>query len=223
MRLAILYSGGKDSNIALYKSYKDHDIACLVTLVPEYEDSMLFHYPNASYTRIQADSLGLPIIQRVIKKGYDEHLMLKDLLLYAVDRYGIEGFVSGAISSMYQHSRFDDIAEVLGLRHLAPCWGEDQYEHMNELIENRVKAMITSVSADGLDEHMLGKVIDSAMLARLHELSKRYGFNIAFEGGEAETFVVDMPLFNYSIKVRDYVKHWDGVRGYIEFLSLYIV
>ncbi len=218
MRVAALYSGGKDSNIALYKSYKEHEIVCLVTLVPEYDDSMLFHYPNASYTRIQADSLGLPIIQRVIKKGYDEYIMLKDILLYTKAKYDIEGFVSGAISSMYQRSRFDGIAEELGLMHLAPCWGEDQYEHMKELLTNNIKAMITSVSAHGLDEHMLGKVIDGAMLERLHELSKRYGFNLAFEGGEAETFVLDMPLFNYGIKIKDYVKHWDGVRGYIEFI-----
>ncbi len=229
MKVAVLYSGGKDSNIALYKSYtKGYDVVCLITLVPEYDDSMLFHYPNASYTKVQAEVIGLPLIQARIKRrgkggknnSYDEYCKLKYLLSYAKRVHGIEGFVSGALSSKYQYSRFNKVACMLELKHIAPCWGEDQLEHMKELLTNKVTAMITSVSAYGLEESMLGRIIDGSMLERLNVLSKKYGFNLTFEGGEGETFVLDMPLFKKSIKIEDYITHWDGVRGYIGFRSI---
>jgi diphthine-ammonia ligase len=221
MKVAVLYSGGKDSNIALYKSYmQGYDVACLITLIPCYDDSMLFHYPNASHTSMQAEAIGLPLIQAIVKGVNDEYCQLKYLLSYAKRVHGIEGFVSGALSSMYQYSRFNEVASMLELKHIAPCWGEDQLEHMRELITNKVTAMITSVSAYGLDMSMLGRIIDGSMLEMLNLLSKRYGFNLTFEGGEAETFVLDMPLFKRRIKIKDYTTYWDGVRGHIEFGSI---
>lgn len=41
MKLAVLYSGGKDSNYALYKAAKHHKIACLVTLKSQNPDSYI--------------------------------------------------------------------------------------------------------------------------------------------------------------------------------------
>ncbi|MBU2639653.1 MAG: ATP-binding protein, partial [Nanoarchaeota archaeon] len=34
----------------------------------------------------------------------------------------------------------------------------------------------------------------------LDRLSKKYGFNVAFEGGEAETIVIGSPMFKTFIK-----------------------
>lgn len=221
MRVGVLYSGGKDSNLALYKAYlQGYEIACLITILPENDESMLFHYPNSSYTREQAECLGLPLISRHADHHADEEGLLKEVLILAKDRFAIDGVVSGAVASRYQHSRFTRIAESAGLRHIAPCYGEDQMLHMQELFEHRVTAIITSVSADGLDATMLGRCIDHAMVSRLSELSARYGFNVSFEGGEAETFVLDMPIFSRRILVDDYAVHWDGVRGYMEFRAV---
>ncbi|KKL70694.1 hypothetical protein LCGC14_2102370, partial [marine sediment metagenome] len=49
--------------------------------------------------------------------------------------------------------------------------------------------------------------------------SKKYGFNLSFEGGEAETFVTDCPLFSYPIKIVKSKKIWDGYRGRFEILD----
>ncbi|MEM0364616.1 MAG: diphthine--ammonia ligase [Candidatus Nitrosocaldus sp.] len=221
MRLGILYSGGKDSNIAMYKAYlQGHEIACLITIIPASDESMLFHYPNAPYTSVQAECLGLPLISSI--SSSDEEGLLEELLTNASERFGIDGVVTGAIASRYQYERFTSIASRVGLKHIAPCYGEDQYMHMQELLANNFSVMITSVSAYGLDASMLGRVIDADMLSRLRDLSIKYGFNLSFEGGEAETFVLDMPLFMKRIVVDCYTLHWDGVRGYVEFTDLSI-
>jgi len=45
----------------------------------------------------------------------------------------------------------------------------------------------------------------------------RFKFN--FEGGEAETIVVDGPLFSHPIKIIKSRKFWDGYRGRFEILD----
>ncbi len=223
MRAAVLYSGGKDSNIALYKSYmKGYEIACLITLIPEYDDSMLFHHPNAYYTYMQAEALNIPLIQERIRcnSKYKELDRLRDVLREAKSRYLFDTLVSGVLSSRYQYDILNRVSYELGLEHIAPCWQEEQLNHMYEIVSHGIIAMMISVSADGLTHDMLGELIDHTMIDRLYTLSRRYGFNISFEGGEAETFVLDMPLFNRRIRVDDYTIHWDGIRGHMEFRSL---
>ena len=56
-------------------------------------------------------------------------------------------------------------------------------------------------------------------LEKLENLSKKYQFNLNFEGGEAETFVINCPLFKNKIKIIDSKKIWDGIRGRFEIVE----
>jgi diphthamide synthase (EF-2-diphthine--ammonia ligase) len=51
--------------------------------------------------------------------------------------------------------------------------------------------------ADGLDDSWIGKKIDKAMLKKLKKL--KTPIHIAFEGGEAETIVINGPDFKNPI------------------------
>src|SRR4030042_1445770 len=46
MRLGVLFSGGKDSTLALAKAMEKNEIACLVTLISENKESYMFHTVN---------------------------------------------------------------------------------------------------------------------------------------------------------------------------------
>ena len=70
---------------------------------------------------------------------------------------------------------------------------------MKELLEENFEYIISSVSSDGLDDSWLGQIIDKNRLENLKKLQKQYGFNLNFEGGEAETFVINCPLFAKSL------------------------
>ena len=87
---------------------------------------------------------------------------------------------------------------------------------MIELINSGFKFILTSVSSDGLDETWLGKVISASDVSKLSELSTKYGINLNLEGGEAETFVIDCPLYSDPIKISKSEKIWDGYRGRFE-------
>jgi len=62
----------------------------------------------------------------------------------------------------------------------------------------------------------LGKIISTHDISQLNKLSDKYGFNLNFEGGEAETFVVDCPLYSDPIIINKSKTIWDGYRGRFE-------
>ena len=46
MKLAALFSGGKDSTYAIYQMVKEgHEIAYLLTVFPKSKESWMFHHP----------------------------------------------------------------------------------------------------------------------------------------------------------------------------------
>ena len=75
----------------------------------------------------------------------------------------------------------------------------------------------------GLEKEWLGRVIDTESLDRLTLLSKKHGFSLAFEGGEAETLVLDCPIFSKKLRVIKANTHWDGQRGIFEILEAELV
>jgi uncharacterized protein (TIGR00290 family) len=94
---------------------------------------------------------------------------------------------------------------------------------MIKLIERGFNIVIVAVSAMGLGREWLGKVLDIEAISKLALLSKKYGFNLTFEGGEAETLVVDCPLFTKRIEINSANIRWDGQRGIFEIQDVALV
>ena len=90
---------------------------------------------------------------------------------------------------------------------------------MNELLDSNFHFLMITVSSDGLGEQWLGKLISKFDIEVLNNLSKKFGFNLNFEGGESETFVINCPLFSHPIKINQFKKNWDGYRGRFEIVD----
>lgn len=226
MRLAALFSGGKDSTFAIFRAQEmKHQIACLITMHPVADDSMLFHYPNSWVTRHLADAMQIPAVEFAIrgKSKEDEMKALEEAMAQAKSRYGIQGVVYGGIASNFQKRAFEEACSRQGLAAVAPLWNIEPVKYMNELISRGFKIIIVGVSAMGLDKEWLGKQLSKTSLAKLASLSKKHGFNLTFEGGEAETLVVDCPLYSKKLKVNAANTHWDGQRGIFEILDVSLV
>ena len=91
---------------------------------------------------------------------------------------------------------------------------------MDELVKENFQYIISSVSSAGLNDSWLGQIIDKNGLENLEKLQKKFGFNLNFEGGEAETFVINCPLFEKSLFIQDSSTEWDGYRGRFEILDV---
>ena len=203
MKLAVLFSGGKDSCYALYKASKEHEITCLLSVISKNPESYMFHTPNIELTRLQAKAMELPLITKTTEG--EKELELNDLKLLiqtAVAKYNIEGVVTGALASVYQATRVQKICDQLGLWCFNPIWQMDQVELLNELKKNKFQIVIVGVFAYPLDDSYLGKKITKNMIDKLIELNKKYKINPAGEGGELETFVTNAPMFKKKIKIK---------------------
>lgn len=215
MKAAVLFSGGKDSAMALYKALKEgHDVKYLVSVISDNPDSYMFHVANIHITELSAEAAGIPLIKKVSKGIKEEELKDLTRVLRELKELGIEAVFSGALYSEYQKSRIDKICSDLNLKSCTPMWHVDASDYMNEIIELGFEVIITSVSAEGFDKSWLGKKIDKELLNELIKLNDKYGVNLAFEGGEAETLVLDCPVFNAKIIVNEAEKIWDRDNGY---------
>ena len=86
-----------------------------------------------------------------------------------------------------------------------------------------MRLLITRVAALGLDKIWLGKTINKRNYEELDILSKKFKFNITFEGGEAETLVIDCPIYKKKIKIVRSKIQWDGIRGTFEILDVVLI
>ena len=219
MKLTALFSGGKDSTYSIYKAKQmGHDVKCLVTIFPKSSNSHLLHFPAIELTKLQSKTMKIPQITLDLDSDELEEEMnaLRVLLEKAKRDFQIEGLVHGGISSEFQKKCFEKICKENDLKIITPLWNINAKKYMIDLIHSNFKFILTSVSSDGLDERWLGKIISDHDMLQLNKLSDKYGFNLNFEGGEAETFVVDCPLYSDPILITKSKTIWDGYRGRFE-------
>jgi diphthine-ammonia ligase len=203
MKLGVLFSGGKDSCYASYLAKQaGYDLSCLISIVSKNKDSYMFHTPFIEKVSLQAKEMAIPLVIVKTKGEKEQELVdLEKAIKLAIKKYQIKGVVTGAIESVYQASRVQKICNNLNIECFNPLWQKNALEHWNDLLKNKFKIILVSVAAEGLNEEWVGKVIDGKGLEELIKLSKKYRFHLAFEGGEAETFVINCPLFNNEVKI----------------------
>jgi len=200
MRLAVLYSGGKDSTHAAYlMSQMGHRLTCLVSVLPSDQHSWVFHTPNLQYLPKMAEALDLPL--RTERSSGEEASDL-EALRRALSEVEADGVITGAIASDYQWDRINDVCQELGLRTFSPLWRKDQGVLLEDMVASGIRAVVVRTSAEGLDPSWLGRELDAGALDELRKLSARTGMNLAGEGGEYETLVLDSPLHRARLVVR---------------------
>ncbi len=222
MKLACLFSGGKDSTYAIHLAKKQgHDVVCLLSIFTKSEESHLLHHPNLRWTKLQSESMKIPQLTIISNSNEtsDELIVMEKLLQNAKEQFQIDGLVHGGIKSKFQKEKFETLCLKLNLVSIAPLWETNPKEYMNQLLDSNFHFMMVTVSSDGLDEQWLGKLISKSDIEVLNNLSDKFGFNLNFEGGESETFVINCPLFSNPIKINKFTKNWDGYRGRFEIVD----
>jgi ABC transporter with metal-binding/Fe-S-binding domain ATP-binding protein len=202
-RFCSLLSGGKDSNYALYKALsRGWKPSCILVVRPEREDSWMFHTALLDAPRLQVEAMGLTrflVEARVSGVKEREVEELERILSELFRERGFDVIVVGAVASRYQRERVERIAGRLGVDVYSPAWGADPYDYMRKLVAEGFRFVITRAAAMGLHPGLVGVVVEGRVLDEILERARRYGFHPAFEGGEAETLVVDAPHYAKSL------------------------
>ena len=202
MTVTALVSGGKDS---LYSAYlaetQGRTVDELVVLRPDDPESMMFHTPNLDLVALQAEAWGKSY-RSVPVDGRGEASELA-----ALERAisGAEGWVvAGAIASSYQWARLLNVAERVGRPVYVPLWRKDPGRVVREEIAAGLDIRLVHLAAEPFGPDLLGRQLDVPLLEELERRSATIRrTNVAGEGGEYETLVVDAPFFRSRLDLTE--------------------
>ena len=220
MNVAILFSGGKDSTMALYQAIENlDDVKCLLSIKSSNDESYMFHVPNINMADMISEAVDIPLITQYTTGIKEKELEDLKTSFLKIKKLGIEGVYTGALYSTYQKSRIEKIADEIGLKVISPFWHVNVLDYMKKIVNLGFEFIICGVYAYGLDESWLGRKIDLEAILELEKIHEEYRINIAFEGGEAETLVLDGPIFKKKIEILKAEKEWNIDSGVYNILE----
>ena len=194
MRCVVMWSGGKDSALAADRARRNGaEIACLVNFYDEETGRVRFHATRTELIAAQAESIGVPLVQRGTAWPRFEPVFRETLDTLA--REGIEGVVFGDIHLADVRAWYEVRVRAAGLVHVEPLWAEEPRDLLAEFVESGGRALVTCVEAEKLDESWLGGIIDEAFVRDIASVP----IDPCGENGEYHSFAFAGPLFRRPV------------------------
>lgn len=201
-----LLSGGKDSVYATFIAQQQFfNVIATLTIVPSSRESMMFHVPNIGFASVVSSAMGLRNLTLEMSDEEEDEL---DAVIIGARRLGAKAIITGALASDYQSQMINLKCVPFGIKVFSPLWHKNQEMLLREIVSAGFRIAIVAASAEGLGEEWLGRIIDVAAINELKKISVRHGIQIAGEGGEFETLVLDGPNFSKSLEIASARKLW---------------
>jgi diphthine-ammonia ligase len=198
---AMLWTGGKDSSLALYEARRNgYRIECLVTFAPP-EPDFLAH--PLDFMKLQAQALGLPHhvlqVREPFEEGYETHLRAMR------DEMGIDAVVTGDIAEVGGSPNWiRERSRPVGMQVHTPLWGRERQALLEQLLGHGFEVLFSCVKKRWLTESWIGRKLDRDAIADLQMVRERTGLDLCGEEGEYHTLVTNSPEFSSSIQVESY-------------------
>ncbi len=218
MKVAIMYSGGKDSTMALnYALEQCWDVQALISVKPKSTESFLYQYATVEWTKLSGEAIGIPVIQIKSEKiGAKEEA---DELENVFSNLKVDAILMGGVGLQETQIReLRRVAGKFGIYIIVPYQNYTSEEMFDKTINSGFEIMLTDVASDGLGSEWLGKKIGTGNAEEFKKLSKRFGFDVLGEGGYYNTLVLDGPIFKKRIDIVKSKTVWDTKTssGYLE-------
>jgi len=187
------WSGGKECALATHKVISQgHEVLSLLNFISEDGERSRSHGIKSSVLALQAEAIGIPLIQiKTSWENYEENF--KKVVMELKDE-GIEGGVFGAMDLEENQEWVERVCSEVGIKAFLPLWGIRSEELIEEFLKLKFEAMVV---ATRLEENLLGKVLDKALIRQISKL----GSHPCGENGEYHTFVTDGPIFRKALKI----------------------
>jgi uncharacterized protein (TIGR00290 family) len=215
---AVLWSGGKDSALALHHARESHPgirVVRLVTCISQAYDRVSMHGVRRQLIAEQADALGLPIDFVVIPHqdgpkcpmahttpgtSFPPNDTYTRAMLEAFRRLlgeGIDVIVFGDIFLEDLRAFRDRLLDLAGLRGCYPLWGRDSDELYREFCDLGYRAVTVCIDTERLTPGHCGQPLTPAF-----RVSLPAGADPCGERGEYHSFAFDGPLFRRPVPYR---------------------
>jgi uncharacterized protein (TIGR00290 family) len=196
-RLALAWSGGKDSSLALAALQADPavEVVALVTTITQKYDRISMHGVRRSILEAQVAQLDLPLIEAAIPPGcsnqaYEE--ALGDALERLRNEYpDVRHLAFGDLFLTDVRAYREELLARLDWEPVFPLWGQDTGRLARRFIEQGFRAILTCVDTTQLDADFAGREFDPALLDDLPASADPCG-----ERGEFHTCVYAGPSFS---------------------------
>jgi diphthine-ammonia ligase len=198
---AMLWTGGKDSSLALFEAVRDgYCVRCLVTFAPP-EPDFLAH--PLAFIKLQAQALGLPHyvlpVREPFEEGYETHLEKMRTEM------GIDAVITGDIAEVGGSPNWiRERSRPVRMRVHTPLWGRDRMVLLEQLLSHGFKVLFSCIKKRWLTESWVGRELDARAIADLQIVRERTGLDLCGEEGEYHTLVADGPQFARAIRMGSY-------------------
>jgi len=193
----VSWSGGKDAALSYYRVMEKFHVTHLLNMIAEDGKVSRSHGIRTDILRMQAEAMGLHIVQpKSSWETYEEEF--KKALAGLKDK-GVETGIFGDIDLEEHREWVERVSKESGMEAVLPLWGEKKREDLiEELIEAGFETIVVATKKDLLGLEWLGRRIDRDFI---RDISKVEGVDISGEGGEYHTLVVSGPIFKKRIKI----------------------
>jgi diphthine-ammonia ligase len=199
-KVFVSWSGGKDSCFACYQAAQNGlKPVYLLNMVNVDAKQSWFHGLSPALMKMQAQAIGIPLVQRrTTMAGYETDF--KKAVL-ALKKEGVSGGVFGDIDLAEHREWIEKTCQQVGVTPHLPLWGLPQEQVLSDFIKLGFEAVVLVAKADLFGEDWLGQRVDSSFFSYLSKLKQTNDTDFCGEAGEYHTFVINGPLFNQRVEV----------------------
>jgi uncharacterized protein (TIGR00290 family) len=218
MRVAISWSGGKDSVLTLDRLLGDdrYEVVALVTTLDAASQRVSAHGVRLDLVTRQADSLGLPLLTVDLPSSPSNRVYLERFERTLSDAGGsLDAVAFGDIFLDDLRAWRERSFSAMNLATIFPLWHTSSHDLSAEFFTRGFAAVICCVNGAYLDQSYLGRLYDARLLECLPANIDRCG-----EHGEFHSFAFDGPIFRapvqYVVGATSYkpVMHGSPVKGH---------
>ncbi|MCK4463610.1 MAG: diphthine--ammonia ligase [Candidatus Omnitrophica bacterium] len=197
MKAFISWSGGKETSLAFYKAMQNQDVkvAYLLNMISEDGKHSRSHGVNSNLLKIQAEAIGIPIVQRKTSWGRYEEEFKKAVLELRKER--IDTGIFGDIDIEEHRDWIERVCKNIGIRPILPLWKREREKLLKEFIQVGFKAIVVTTQVNFLGKVWLAHQINERFIEDLKTLGN---IDLCGEKGEYHTFVYDGPIFKKPVK-----------------------
>jgi len=191
--LALSWSGGKDSALALWVLGREHGIVprALITTVTEVYERISMHGVRRSLLARQAEAIGVPLVEVEIPQECTNDVYEQRMAqaFGSEPLASVEAVAFGDLFLEDVRAYREDRLAAAGRQGCFPIWHRDTAGLAREFIEAGFEAIIVCVDPSKLDSRFAGRRFDRRLLGELPA-----GVDPCGENGEFHTFVYAGPI-----------------------------
>jgi uncharacterized protein (TIGR00290 family) len=204
-RNALMWSGGKDSALALWRARRRGlRVDWLVNVSDRATGRVRFHATPVEAIARQAEAAGVPLVS--VPTEWDSFdASLADTFATLAEQ-GCRGVVFGDIHLADVRAWYEERTRAAGLEHIEPLWGDAPAALLAEFVAIGGRAVLTCVETAKLDASWLGRVIDTDFVRDVAAT----GIDPCGENGEYHSFAYSGPFFASTIRWRAGERRDDG-------------